>query len=144
MGGGGAEYTYEAPPQGKAKVVLYRNGSFFGHGSYELVQLNGEELTTVTNGGWFDTNVDPGKLSIATKPRVQFIGLGSLIMKNWYDYEPVLVLETTPNQIYFVRFESPGVFSGKQRFDTVLVEESEARKELEGKKRFGEGEEFYY
>ena len=153
-GGSGERYSPTKCPPGQAKIVLYRNGSVVGCQCYELVRVTAgegvttrgdeeEAVTTVTNGGWFDLDVGPGPVVIETKPRVQHVGLLSLMFKDLYSFSPAITISAEPDQIYYVRFHRSGL-STEQSFDATLMNETEAQEGLKGLKRFGKGSRFYY
>jgi hypothetical protein len=127
-----------APP-GKALVYIYRTGGFYGSGtSWELFS-NGRYVTRITNGGYYDFEVDPGQIELGVMAAVQPFGFVYSILTNLEGLQRLNTFRAEAGRPYYFKFEVGNkitsvtkdealeAMTGMNRFDDPKATEMEKR-----------------
>jgi hypothetical protein len=90
---------------GKALVYVYREASIYGSGnSYDLYS-NDHNVARMTNGGYFQFEVDPGQVSLRVHEVVWPLGLLTHALNNLsLDARPLYTFHAQASQTYYVKF----------------------------------------
>ena len=132
FGGIGPKFVEPEPiPVGKAVIYFYRLRKFYGHSASIIVKVNDVEgVVVVTNGGWYDYVVAPGRCDISDRPGIAFAS----------KYKKDLSVDLKAGEACYIRFQSmsfsrsmSGLSSG---FDAVMVPPEQALREMAGLGKF--------
>jgi Protein of unknown function (DUF2846) len=95
-----------AVPLGKAHVYVYREASIYGSGdSYDLY-ANSHLIARMTNGGYFDFDVDPGQVALGVHEVVIPLAILTHLLNNLsLDSHPLYTVRAQAGQTYYVKFE---------------------------------------
>ena len=132
MSASGPVFIKEAPPEDQAKLVMYRLSKFTRTQCYELIRVNGKDMTTIVNGGYFDCLVPPGKVTITRSPRVA-MGLGGRMFRP--DFAWPVDLQVEIGKTYYIKFFIK-TFSMDQALQVEIVPEIKALEDLKGFRKF--------
>ena len=116
-------------PPGQARLILYRLPSGLHGQHYELIRINGEDATTIVNGGYWDCFVPAGKVTITRSPRMA----GAVLQRSEFGWPIELEMESGDTR--FVRFYGKPV-SWNPVLQTEIVPGPKALDDLKGRRQF--------
>ena len=117
---------------GKALVYVYREASIYGSGDLFDLYANDHLVSRMTNGGYFDIEVDPGQVALRVHEVVIPIQIVTHIINNVsLDARPLYTLQAKAGQTYYVKFKLD-----IPDFTMTPVSKDEAVTAMSGMKRF--------
>ena len=116
---------------GKAVVYVYRNAGIFGAGNALDLFANGQPITRITNGGYYDFAVAPGKVELGVLTALRPIAILTALVDNAGGVRHLYTLHAEAGHTYYLRYE-PGFGSEK----LIPVAKEEAVKAMAGMSRF--------
>lgn len=95
-----------AASPGKALVYVYRKGGVVGSGTSWDLYANRHYVTRITNGGYYDFEVDPGQIELGVTSAVQPFGLVYSVLTNLSEgLQQLYTLRAEAGRTYYFRFE---------------------------------------
>ena len=73
-------------------------------GSWYLI-ANGQPVTDIANGGYYDFVVNPGKVEFKTTSDVSLINYPLSLASHLSGEYPICILQAEPNNTYYFKFE---------------------------------------
>ena len=128
-GASGKPFAASSPHSNHSLIHVYRQPRSAGSIVRFYLSANGVRLTTLTNGGYFTYEAEPGNVTFAVKVRPAAGPL--LLLAPFMGDEELITIPVEPNQVYFVRF-SIGVLGHKME----LVDASTGEAEIRGLQAF--------
>jgi len=127
----GLSFGKDTAPAGKAVVYVYRNAGIFGAGNALDLFANGQPITRITNGGYYDFAVAPGKVELGVLTALRPIAILTALVDNAGGVRHLYTLHAEAGHTYYLRYE-PGFGSEK----LIPVAKEEAVKAMAGMSRF--------
>jgi hypothetical protein len=125
-----AAQTRAAP--GKALVYVYREGGIYGAGDRFDLYSNGRLVARITNGGYFDFQVDPGQVELKVHEVIIPIAILTHVLNNVsLDAHPLYTVHAQAGQTYYVKFKM-----SIPNFTMTPVGKDEAVAAMSGMSRF--------
>lgn len=104
-GARGKPFAAATPPTNHALIHVYRPQRGVGGANRWYLSANGRRLTTITNGGYFTYEAEPGNVTFGAKLRPS----PAILYLDWFialvlREEELITITVEANQGYFVRF----------------------------------------
>ena len=125
-----AKDAAQPAPGGKATIYVYRDAKIYGAGNSLDLFANGRAITRITNGGYYDFTVAPGKVDLGVLTALRPIAILTAIADNVGGPRHLQTIQAEAGHTYYFRYE-PG-FGEK----LVPVAKDEAVKAMAGMSRF--------
>jgi hypothetical protein len=97
-----------AVPENKALLYIYREARMLGGAIPWEVFVNGKEIVSLTNGGYYVHTLEPGPVVISDRPGYSPVGLGLVGVALSRSVEPekkgLISFNAEPNGVYYVEW----------------------------------------
>lgn len=95
-----------AVPENKALLYIYREARMLGGGVSWEVFVNGKEIVSLTNGGYYVHTLEPGPVVISHRPAYGFIANAEVALSRAVKPEKMglVSFKAEPNGVYYVEW----------------------------------------